>query len=56
VDIKITYAEMPSRWDRLAREGHQVVQFKDAESNRFVAVCVDEQVTIYGAGHGVRKQ
>lgn len=26
--------EKPSRWGELAREGHQVVQFKDAESNR----------------------
>ena len=29
--------EKPSRWGELAREGHQVVQFKDGESNRFVA-------------------
>jgi hypothetical protein len=33
----------------LARSGHQVVQFKDAESNRFVAVVVDGEVTFYGA-------
>ena len=26
---------------QLAREGHQVVHFKDTESNRFVAVAVD---------------
>jgi hypothetical protein len=26
------------------------VQFKDAESNRFVAVVVDGEVTFYGAG------
>ena len=42
--------EKPSRWGRLARSGHQVVQFKDAESNRFVAVVVDGEVTFYGAG------
>jgi hypothetical protein len=30
--------EKPSRWGQLAREGHHVVQFNDAESNRFVAV------------------
>ena len=41
--------EKPSRWGRLARSGHQVVQFKDAESNRFVAVVVDGEVTFYGA-------
>jgi hypothetical protein len=45
-------AEKPSRWGQLAREGHQVVQFKDSATNRFVAVCVDGVVTIYGAGHG----
>jgi hypothetical protein len=41
-------AEKPSRWGQLAREGHQVVQFKDAETNRFVAVAVDGKVTVYG--------
>lgn len=42
--------EKPSRWGHLARSGHQVVQFKDVESNRFVAVVVDGEVTFYGAG------
>jgi len=41
--------EKPSRWGQLARSGHQVVQFKDAESNRFVAVVVDGKVTFYNA-------
>jgi hypothetical protein len=41
--------EKPSRWGQLARVGHQVVQFKDAERNRFVAVVVDGEVTFYGA-------
>jgi|SRR5580700_853257 hypothetical protein len=41
--------EKPSRWGQLARSGHQVVQFKDAENNRFVAVVVDGEVTYYGA-------
>jgi hypothetical protein len=49
-------AEKPSRWGQLAREGHQVVQFKDSGTNRFVAVVVDGDVTIYGAGDGARKQ
>lgn len=40
--------EKPSRWGQLARSGHQVVQVKDAESNRFVAVVVDGEVTFYG--------
>ena len=38
----------PSRWGRLARSGRQVVQFKDAETNRFVAVAVDGKVRVYG--------
>ena len=41
-------AEKPSRWGQLAREGHQVVQFKDVGTNKFVAVAVDGEVTIYG--------
>ena len=40
--------EKPSRWGQLARSGHQVVQFKDAERNKFVAVVVDDEVTLYG--------
>jgi hypothetical protein len=40
--------EKPSRWGQLARSGHQVVQFKDAETNKFVAVSVDGEVTFYG--------
>jgi hypothetical protein len=40
--------EKPSRWGQLARDGHQVVQFKDAETNRFVAVAVDGKVQVYG--------
>jgi hypothetical protein len=42
-------AEKPSRWGQLARDGHQVVQFKDAATNRFVAVAVDGKVKLYGA-------
>ena len=42
-------AEKPSRWGQLARSGHQVVQFKDVETNKFVAVVVDGEVTFYGA-------
>ncbi len=40
--------DKPSRWGQLAREGHRVVQFKDAETNRFVAVAVDGKVQVYG--------
>ena len=42
--------EKPSRWGQLARSGHQVVQFKDVERNKFVAVVVDGEVTTYGVG------
>jgi hypothetical protein len=38
-----------SRWGQLAREGHRVVQFKDEETGRFVAVSVDGQLKMYGA-------
>ena len=41
--------DKPSRWGQLAKAGHQVVQFKDAETNRFVAVAVDGRVKEYGA-------
>jgi hypothetical protein len=41
--------EKPSRWGKLAREGHRVVQFKDFQSNRFVAVAVDGEAKEYGA-------
>ena len=43
------HPEKPSRWGQLARSGHQVVQFKDVEGNKFVAVGVDGEVTFYGA-------
>jgi hypothetical protein len=33
--------EKPSRWGQLARKDHQGVQFKNAESNKFVVVTVD---------------
>ncbi len=48
--------EKPSRWGKLAREGHQVVQFKDVGTNNFVAVAVDGEVTEYGSGHKARKR
>ncbi len=38
----------PSRWGALARAGHQVVQFRDVQTNRFVAVAVDGEVKEYG--------
>ncbi|HET9308350.1 MAG TPA: hypothetical protein VFO46_20195 [Candidatus Sulfotelmatobacter sp.] len=40
--------EKPSRWGKLAREGHRVVQFRDLETQKYVAVVVDEKVQEYG--------
>jgi hypothetical protein len=40
--------DKPSRWGKLARDGHSVVQFKDGLTNKFVAVAVDGKVKEYG--------
>jgi hypothetical protein len=40
--------EKPSRWGKLAREKHQVVQFRDVETHKYVAVSVDGEVMEYG--------
>jgi len=40
--------EKPSRWGQLAREKHQVVQFRDVETHKYVAVSVDGAVHEYG--------
>lgn len=40
-------AEKPSRWGQLARAGHRVVQFKDVQTGKFVAVSVDGAVKEY---------
>ena len=37
-----------SRWAQLAREKHQVVQFRDVETKKYVAVAVDGEITEYG--------
>jgi hypothetical protein len=39
--------EKPSRWGQLARDKHQVVQFMDAETHKYVAVSVDGKVKQY---------
>ncbi len=41
-------ANKPSRWGQLARAGHQVVQFRDVQTGRYVAVSVDGKVREYG--------
>jgi hypothetical protein len=40
--------EKPSRWGQLARKGHQVVQFRDVATNKYIAVAVDGDVKVYG--------
>jgi len=40
--------EKPSRWGKLAREGHRVVQFRDLATQKYVAVAVDGRVREYG--------
>jgi len=40
--------EKPSRWGKLAREGHRVVQFRNLGTQKYVAVAVDGKVTEYG--------
>jgi len=40
--------EKPSRWGKLAREKHQVVQFRDVVTRKYVAVAVDGEITEYG--------
>ncbi|HZQ96098.1 MAG TPA: hypothetical protein VFA67_13870 [Candidatus Sulfotelmatobacter sp.] len=39
--------EKPSRWGKLAREGHRVVQVRDVELGKYVAAVVDGKVTEY---------
>lgn len=39
--------EKLSQWGKLAREGHQVVQFRDLLTQKYVAVAVDGKVKEY---------
>ena len=39
--------DKPSRWGKLAREGHRVVQFRDVATGSYVAVAVDGDVKEY---------
>ncbi len=43
-----------SQWAELARAGHQVMQFKDVETNRYLANVVDGRATFYGASAGTK--
>jgi hypothetical protein len=40
--------DKPSRWGKLAGEGHRVVQFRDVLTNKYVGVAVDGEVRVYG--------
>lgn len=40
--------EKPSRWGKLALEGHRVVQFRDVGTGKYVGVVVDGKATEYG--------
>jgi hypothetical protein len=40
--------EKPSRWGKLAREKHQVVQFRDVATHKYAAVAVDGEIREYG--------
>ena len=40
--------EKPSRWGKLAGEGHRVVQVRDLSTQKYVGVVVDGKVTEYG--------
>jgi hypothetical protein len=40
--------EKPSRWGKLARDGHQVVQVRDVELGKYVAAVVDGKLREYG--------
>jgi len=37
-----------SRWGQLAKKGHQVVQFQDLTTKKYLAVVVDGEVFEYG--------
>ena len=39
--------EKPSRWGKLARDGHRVVQVRDLSTQKYVAAVVDGKVTEY---------
>lgn len=39
--------DKPSYWGRLARQKHQVVQFRDLDLHKYLAVSVDGQVKRY---------
>ncbi len=41
--------EKPSRWGKMAREGKRVVQLRDVESRKYVAVVFEGKVFEYGA-------
>ncbi len=40
--------EKPSRWGQMARQGKRVVQFRDLQTSKYIAVSVDGKLFEYG--------
>lgn len=40
--------EKLSRWGQLARQGKRVVQFRDLQTHKYIAVSVDQELHEYG--------
>jgi hypothetical protein len=40
--------EKPSRWGKMARDGHRVVQIRDIAAAKYVGVVADDKVMEYG--------
>jgi hypothetical protein len=40
--------QKPSRWGQLAREKHQVVQFRDVATGKYAGVAVDGEIRDFG--------
>lgn len=41
--------EKPSHWGKLAREKHQVVQFRDLDRHKYIAVSIDGKAREYAS-------
>jgi hypothetical protein len=48
--------EKLSRWGKLAREGHAVVQFRNLVSGKYDAVSVDGKLLVYGGKKSGRER
>jgi len=41
--------EKPSHWGKLARDKHQVVQFRDLDQHKYIAVSIDGKAREYAS-------